>query len=77
MQDDRIDRVGALGAAMISAAAADGGRTRLGIAAGSHGGKQALSVGLQQRLGNRAALTIGGAFSGSERSFTVGVGFGF
>ncbi len=77
----RLDRVGALGAAMVgmasSAAAVEGGRTRIGIAAGAYGGKQALSVGLQQRLSARAALTIGGAFSGSERSATVGVGFGF
>lgn len=80
-QDGRIDRVGALGAAMVgmvaSAAAVEGGRTRVGVAAGSYGGKQALSVGVQQRIGSRAAMTLGGAFSGSERSATVGVGFGF
>lgn len=80
VQDDRIDRVGALGSAMIgmaaSAAAVEGSRTRLGVAAGTYGGKQALSIGLQQRVGTRAAVTIGGAFSGSERSATVGVGFG-
>lgn len=79
--DSRLDRVGALSAAMVgmasSAAAVEGGRTRIGIAAGAYGGKQALSVGLQQRLSPRAALTVGGAFSGSERSATVGVGFGF
>jgi len=34
-------------------------------------------VGVQRRMGTRAAMTLGGAFSGSERSATVGVGFGF
>lgn len=81
MQDDRIDRVGALGAAMVgmaaSAAAVEGGNTRVGVAAGSYGGKQALSIGVQRRMGPRAAMTLGGAFSGSERSATVGVGIGF
>ena len=79
-QDRRIDRVGALGAAMVgmsaSAAAVDGSDTRLGIAAGTYGGAQALAIGLQQRIGKRAALTFGGAFSGSERSATVGFGIG-
>jgi hypothetical protein len=59
-----------------SAAAVDGSDTRLGIAAGTYGGAQAQAIGLQQRIGKRAALTFGGAFSGSERSATVGFGIG-
>ncbi|MDH5823001.1 YadA-like family protein, partial [Luteimonas sp. RD2P54] len=80
-QDERIGRVGALNAAMIgmaaSAAAVEDGQSRLGFAVGEHDGKQAFSIGLQQRIGKRAALTVGGAFSGSERSTTLGVGIGF
>nr|WP_283254829.1 YadA-like family protein [Luteimonas galliterrae] len=79
--DDRLNRAGALSAAMVgmaaSAAAVEGGQTRVGIAAGTYGGKQALSVGVQHRLGSRAALTLGGAFSGSEHSASVGMGIGF
>lgn len=66
-----------IGMAASAAAAGDAGDTRIGIAAGQYGGKRAFSVGVQQRLGKRAALTLGGAFSGSERSATVGVGIGF
>ena len=80
-QDSRISRVGALSAAMIgmtaSAAAVEQGDTRIGIAAGSYEGKEAFSIGVQRRMGGRAAITLGGAFSGSERSSTLGVGFGF
>src|SRR5690606_26519070 len=80
-QDARIGRVGALNAAMIgmaaSAAAVEHGQSRLGFAVGEHAGKQAVSIGLQQRIGRRAAVTFGGAFSGSERSTTLGVGIGF
>lgn len=79
--DVRIDRVGALGAAMVgmaaSASAVESGTTRIGVAAGTYGGKHALSIGVQRRFGPRVAMTLGGAFSGSERSGTVGVGFGF
>lgn len=79
--DVRLDRVGALNAAMVgmaaSAAAVESGATRVGIAAGTYGGKSAVSIGVQRRFGTRVAMTLGGAFSGSERSGTVGVGFGF
>ncbi len=80
-QDKRIDRVGALNAAMVgmaaSAGAVEGGSTRIGIAAGTYNGAEALSIGVQRRVGKRAAFTLGGAISGSERSGTLGVGIGF
>lgn len=79
--DERLDRAGALSAAMVgmaaSAGAVESGATRVGIAAGTYGGKSAVSIGVQRRFGARVAMTLGGAFSGSERSGTVGVGFGF
>jgi hypothetical protein len=36
-----------------------------------------LSVGYQRAVSDRAAVTIGGAFSGQEKSAGVGVGFGW
>ena len=40
-------------------------------------GESALSVGYQRALSDRATLTIGGAFSGDEKSVGVGAGFGW
>jgi hypothetical protein len=76
-QDRRIDRVGAMGAAMlnmaINAAGGQSERGRIAVGAGFQGGEQSLSVGYGKRIG-RASFSLGGAFSGSERS--AGVGFG-
>src|SRR5690606_30201475 len=77
-QDQRIDRQGAMGAAMlnmaINAAGSQSPRGRIAVGAGFQGGERALSVGYGKRIGNRASFSLGGAFSGSERS--AGVGFG-
>ncbi|HRO27787.1 MAG TPA: YadA-like family protein, partial [Luteimonas sp.] len=79
-QDRRIDRQGAMGAAMLNmATSAAGIRTdnRVGVGVGFQGGQSALSVGYQRALSDRATLTIGGAFSGDEKSVGVGAGFGW
>ena len=77
-QDRRIDRQGAMGAAMlnmaINAAGSQSPRGRIAVGAGFQGGERALSVGYGKRVGDRASFSLGGAFSGSERS--AGVGFG-
>jgi len=79
-QDRRIDRQGAMGAAMLNmATSAAGIRTdnRVGVGVGYQGGQSALSIGYQRALSDRATLTIGGAFSGDEKSVGVGAGFGW
>ncbi|MEP6907258.1 MAG: YadA-like family protein [Pseudoxanthomonas sp.] len=42
---------------------------------GSQGGEQALAVGYQRAIGNRASVSIAGAFSGNEKSVSAGAGF--
>ncbi|MGH8236538.1 MAG: hypothetical protein ACREXP_05880 [Steroidobacteraceae bacterium] len=64
---------GASSVAVGDAAVANGDRS---IAIG-YNGAEALSIGVQRRVGKRAAFTLGGAISGSERSGTLGVGIGF
>jgi trimeric autotransporter adhesin len=79
-QDRRIDRQGAMGSAMLNmATSAAGIRTdnRVGVGVGFQGGEKALSVGYQRALSDRATITIGGAFSGDEKSVGVGAGFGW
>lgn len=77
-QGKRIDRNGAMSAAMLNMAInASGGsseRGRLAVGAGFQGGEEAVSVGYGRRLGRRGSFSLGGAFSGSESS--AGVGFG-
>jgi autotransporter adhesin len=77
-QDRRIDRTGAMGAAMMSMAvnAAQGrsDRGRLAAGAGWQNGENALSVGYARSIGDRMSISLGGAFSSDERS--AGVGFG-
>ena len=60
-------------------ASAAGVRTvnRMAVGVGAQNGKAALSLGYQRALGDKAALTIGAAFSGNERSAGVGYGFGW
>ncbi|UPG92678.1 YadA family autotransporter adhesin [Luteibacter aegosomatissinici] len=76
--DRDMKRSGAMGQAStqmaINAAGATtpGGRVAVGM--GTQGGQQALSVGYARSLGERAHVSIGGAFSGSQNS--AGVGFG-
>ena len=79
-QDRRIDRQGAMGAAMLNMAiSAAGIRTdnRVGVGVGFQGGERALSVGYQRAFGERATFSLGGALSGDERSVGMGAGFGW
>ena len=78
--DARIDRSGAMQTAMAQmTASAAGVRTvnRMAVGVGAQNGKAALSLGYQRALGDKAALTIGAAFSGNERSAGVGYGVGW
>ncbi|HYM85234.1 MAG TPA: YadA-like family protein, partial [Pseudoxanthomonas sp.] len=79
-QDRRIDRAGAMGSAMLNMATSVAGirtENRVGVGVGFQGGEKALSIGYQRALSDRATITIGGAFSGDEKSVGVGAGFGW
>lgn len=74
--DVRLNRSGAMSTAMAQmTASAAGVRTnnRVAVGVGYQGGQNAVSVGFQRSLGNRANMTLGAAFSGSQS--TAGVGF--
>ena len=77
-QDERIDRQGAMSAAMmnmaINAANSRSPRGRVAVGAGWQNGESALSVGYSKAIGDRASFSIGGAFSSDDSS--AGVGFG-
>jgi len=77
-QDSRIDKEGAMNAAMmnmaINAANSRSPRGRIGAGIGWQGGEAAMSVGYSKQVGEHASFSLGGAFSGSEQS--VGAGFG-
>ena len=77
-QDERIDRQGAMSAAMmnmsINAANSRSANGRIGVGAGWQNGESALSVGYSKAVGERASFSIGGAFSSDDQS--AGVGFG-
>jgi hypothetical protein len=77
-QDQRIDRQGAMNAAMmnmaINAANSRSDRGRIGVGAGWQNGENALSVGYSKQIGTRASFSLGGAFSSDDQS--AGVGFG-
>ena len=77
-QDRRIDRQGSMSSAMlnmaINAAGSQSPRGRIAAGVGFQGGERALSVGYAKRIGARASFSLGGAFSGSEKS--AGIGFG-
>ena len=57
-----------------NSAYAQPGRGRLAVGTGWQDGESALSVGYGRRLGTNVTLSIGAAFSSSEKS--AGVGFG-
>ncbi|HSX63829.1 MAG TPA: YadA-like family protein, partial [Pseudoxanthomonas sp.] len=77
-QDQRLDKMGAMSSAMlnmaINAAGSRSPRGRIAVGAGWQNGENALSVGYAKPIGERASFSIGGAFSGDEKS--AGVGFG-
>jgi autotransporter adhesin len=79
-QDRRIDRQGAMGAAMLNMATSAAGirtQNRVGVGVGFQNGESALSVGYQRAISDRATITFGGAFSGDETSVGLGAGFGW
>src|SRR5690606_33138271 len=62
-QDRRIDKQGAMGAAMLNMATSAAGirtQNRVGVGVGFQGGESALSVGYQRAISDRAVITIGG-----------------
>jgi len=79
-QDRRIDRQGAMGAAMLNMATSAAGirtQNRVGVGVGFQNGESALSIGYQRAISDRAVITVGGAFSGDETSVGLGAGFGW
>ena len=77
-QDRRIDKLAAMsgayaGMAMNTAGLA--GANRIGVGVGGQNGESALAVGYQRAIGNRASISIGGAFGGGESSVMGGAGF--
>ncbi|WP_430539371.1 YadA-like family protein [Luteibacter jiangsuensis] len=77
---DRLNKVGAMGAAMSQMAFSTqgvNGDNRLGVGVGGYKGQGALSVGYSRSLSSNASLTFGAAVSGSETSGGVGVGVGW
>ena len=77
-QDRRIDKLSAMSGAYAGMAmntSGLGGRNRVGVGVGAQGGEQALAVGYQRAVGNRASVSIAGAFSGNEKSVSAGAGF--
>ncbi|WP_045761342.1 YadA family autotransporter adhesin, partial [Xanthomonas albilineans] len=79
-QDRRIDRQGAMSAAMLNMSTSAAGirtQNRLGAGVGFQNGQSALSVGYQRAFSDRATMTIGGAFSRNDSSVGVGAGFGW
>lgn len=76
--DRRMDKQGAMSAAMLNmatnAAGTQSPRGRVAVGAGFQSGEQALSIGYARKVGERASFSLGGAFSGDESS--AGIGFG-
>jgi len=51
------------------------GANRVGVGVGIQGGESSLAVGYQRAFkSGRASISLGGAFSGSERSLGMGAG---
>lgn len=78
--DRRIDRQGAMSAAMLNMATSTAGihtANRVGVGVGFQGGESALSLGYQRAISERATVTLGGAMSGDDASVGFGAGFGW
>ena len=78
--DKRIDRMGAISAAYAGMAintAGLEGEHRVGAGIGQQNGRSALAVGYQRVLGEKKniSVSLGGAFSGSDKSMSAGAGF--
>lgn len=75
--DRRIGRMGAMSAAYAGMAVNTSGlagANRVGVGVGSQGGESALAVGYQRAIGQRASVSLGGAFSGNDKSVSAGAG---
>lgn len=78
----RVNRVGAMGAALAGMAGAIAGAPstehRVSAAMGGYGGQGALAVGYSHRLPGNGSVLLGGTVAGGgESSGTVGVSFGW
>ena len=78
--DKRLDRMAATSAAYAGMAmntAGLSGDNRVGAGVGAQNGRTALAVGYQRILGEKKniSVSLGGAFSGSEKSVSGGAGF--
>jgi hypothetical protein len=79
-QDTRINRVGAMSAAMSKMAISTQGintPNRLGVGIGTQGDKSALAVGYSGSIAPDASLSFGGSASDSETSAGAGLGIGW
>ncbi|HHW4682947.1 MAG TPA: YadA-like family protein, partial [Xylella sp.] len=79
-QDRRLNRQGAMSAAMLNMATSAAGihtQNRVGAGVGFQNGQAALSIGYQRAISDKSTVTIGGAFSSSDSSIGVGAGFGW
>jgi hypothetical protein len=76
--EQRIDRQGAMNAAMMQMGMNAGGsrspRGRVAVGVGMQSGQKAMAVGYAKPVGERASFSLGASFSGNEKS--AGVGFG-
>jgi len=77
--ESRIDRMGAMSAAYAGMAmntAGLPGRNRVGVGVGGQGARKSLAAGYQRIMGERGnvSMSLGGAFSGSEKSVSGGAG---
>ncbi|MBV8156406.1 MAG: YadA-like family protein, partial [Dyella sp.] len=80
VMDRRVNRVGAMGAAMAQMSFSTQGintANRLGVGVGGYHDQQALSVGYSRQVGSNTNVTFGAAISGGESSGGVGVGVGW
>ena len=79
-QDQRIDKVGAMSAAIQNMGTSVSGmnqRNRIGLGMGFQGSEQAVAIGYQRVVSDNTSLTFSGAFSDDVSSAGVGMGFGW
>ena len=79
-QDEKIDQIGAMGAAMSTMLASASGiqsDNRIAAGVGFMGGESSLAIGYQRKINDRATFTLGGAFTNDESSAGLGFGYGW
>lgn len=77
--DSRMNRLGAMNAAMSTMVASVAGlqtENRMAIGTGLYRGQTALAIGYQRKIGSRANVTIGGSTAGGTE-YNVGVAAGY